>query len=245
MTERRLHMSEDSIRPYSVEEDAEKEDSAFLGAAGVPARKNPTCCDHKQWLYRISIFIISMLALVLSYKLGGRVHAGGGSKEGQNATSLDPQMQEALRDGLASVRTPPDTPDTRQLPDPAMIFRETSQETLRKPLAHDFPDDHYSRLYKTPSQEEEAEPEPDTMPEDAYERRWKSLDWFDANRDSTGSDLPRIQAEASAFEESSSQKSVRLGRKEAVKRAFIHAWQGYKDHAWGEFVAAYSVLFHE
>lgn len=44
------------------------------------------------------------------------------------------------------------------------------------------------------------------------------------------SQIPRIQHDFPP--ESQSEREARLMKREAVKEAFMHAWNGYKDHAW-------------
>ncbi|KIV80529.1 hypothetical protein PV11_08022 [Exophiala sideris] len=45
--------------------------------------------------------------------------------------------------------------------------------------------------------------------------------------------MPRIQYKFAPHSESSEVKSTREKRLAAVKEAFVHAWDGYKKHAWG------------
>ncbi|KAK4055286.1 hypothetical protein OIV83_000569 [Microbotryomycetes sp. JL201] len=60
---------------------------------------------------------------------------------------------------------------------------------------------------------------------------WQSPD-ITALSDVRGKNLPRVQAESNDL---ASKADVREQeqRREWVKRAFLHAWEGYKQHAWG------------
>jgi hypothetical protein len=222
--------SEVALRTYRKEEDVEREDSAFLGTAAIaPAREMPRF-HYKQLLYGVSVLVIAVAALTMAYSLGGGGRRLSESDLPKNASQSD--VQEALREALASVRIPPDTPEG--LPRADSILPETSVKSLKRPKVRKFPDSHYDKLYDLPIEGPIKEHEPDPMPEDAFERHWTSPDWFKPDRDSTGSSLPPVQAR-SALRESHAEKELRLGRRDAVKRAFIHAWQGYKDYAWGKF----------
>lgn len=235
MMARRSHLSEDSLRTIQMEEDADKESAAFLGVAASPARKTKPRFDYKRPLLGITAFVISVITLSTVYSLGRRSNDTVKLDAAQNGTtSIEPALQDALQDALESLRMPHDSPDWRSMTMPETILPDTSESTLKQPLVRAFPADYYAKLYNNPTPDVQPEPVHDPMPRDAYERYWKSPEWFDPNRDSTGSELPRVQAEKSAFHESRSEKDIRLGRRDAVKRAFIHAWQGYKDHAWGE-----------
>jgi len=223
--------SEVALRTYRKEEDVEREDSAFLGTAAIaPAREMPRF-HYKQLLYGVSVLVIALTALTMAYSLGGGGRRLSESDLPKNASQSD--VQEALREALASVRMPPDTPEG--LPRADSILPEMSVKSLKRPKVRKFPGSHYDKLYDLPSEGPIKEHEPDPMPEDAFERHWTSPDWFKPDLDSTGSSLPPIQADNNAFKESHAEKELRLGRRDAVKRAFMHAWQGYKDYAWGKF----------
>lgn len=223
--------SEVALRTYRKEEDVEREDSAFLGTAAIaPAREMPRF-HYKQLLYGVSVLVIALTALTMAYSLGGGGRRLSESDLPKNASQSD--VQEALREALASVRMPPDTPEG--LPRADSILPEMSVKSLKRPKVRKFPGSHYDKLYDLPSEGPIKEHEPDPMPEDAFERHWTSPDWFKPDLDSTGSSLPLIQADNNAFKESHAEKELRLGRRDAVKRAFMHAWQGYKDYAWGKF----------
>lgn len=149
-------------------------------------------------------------------------------------------LEHDIATAIKSLELPPDTPSPSDYSKPHSLFREITLDSLKPPTIKRFPPSHYNDLYDIPTKEavDEYRPEgPDPVPENAWIKQWKSPDWFDPAR-KDGDSQKRIQTTFQAGWETKEQKKERLERKEAVKRGFIHTWQAYKDHAWGEFAVA-------
>lgn len=133
------------------------------------------------------------------------------------------------RDALA-----PDTPHPYQLPPGDDILPDISDLDLQPPLLDPFPSDLYPELYEDrQSVLKRPDPKagPTPLPSDAFVSTWRSPSWFDT-RGENRKEMPRVQANT-FLKESKSRRAERLARQAAVRRAFIYAWQKYKDSAWG------------
>ena len=72
---------------------------------------------------------------------------------------------------------------------------------------------------------------------DAF-RKWRlvpmkfPLQWYKKLPGAAPAKIPRLQHDFSVYHESEIHKDERKRRREAVKEAFEHSWNGYKQHAW-------------
>jgi hypothetical protein len=132
----------------------------------------------------------------------------------------------------------PDDPLPFQLPPPHFIFPEVKTSHLPYPSSHQrFPKENLGDLYPAgpPDLEEEYEEHIVTprAPVHAFIKNWTSPEWFDTEGKNARK-LPKVQHDFTKDSVSRRRRKVNEERAEAVKRAFVHAWQQYKDHAWGE-----------
>lgn len=128
-------------------------------------------------------------------------------------------------------------PDISLLPLPSELFPEIQLDSFfRPPKIRVYPDSHLREII-SPHPTPIAENLPvQTFPEDAFVLNWTgTADW----------DYQREQGMKIQFErkdkESDESRRIRGERAEAVKRGFAHAWQAYKDHAWGELITAHLI----
>jgi mannosyl-oligosaccharide alpha-1,2-mannosidase len=126
----------------------------------------------------------------------------------------------------------PAHPDLSLLPSPASLFSEIDIPShLKPPQGLPFPEERMEQIYYAVPEEPSAAHR--ILPADSYAATWEGpVMW----------DQPRGEAKNVQWEgfqsgkrwETKAQKEVREERREAVRRGFVHAWQAYKDHAWGE-----------
>jgi hypothetical protein len=147
----------------------------------------------------------------------------------------DPYL-EAVHAALKSLELAPDDPRPEDLPEAERFFPDIDTDSLPPPTYEPFPMEQYGILYPIPSREPEPIPPPTNLPlpEGSFVSTWRSPKWFQTDGQGT-KDLPRVQYDFGSVKETAEERSLREGRKEAVKRAFVYAWQKYKDNAWGEF----------
>lgn len=131
----------------------------------------------------------------------------------------------------------PDDPLPDQLPLSHAIFPNITTTHLPYPAAHQrFPREDLSKLYPAgpPDIGEEYEEEIITPREPIHPfiKNWTSPEWFDPEGRNARK-LPAVQHEFSKDWVPWRRRKVNEERAEAVKRTFVHAWQRYKDHAWG------------
>lgn len=132
---------------------------------------------------------------------------------------------------------PPMNPSAHDLPDPALYFPEVDLKAhIELPRSNPFPDDHLPWIQPTPVEEIEGlEPDVGADPlwaEGAFAKSWTAPEG-DEWRGAEGG--KRVQFDFdSAPADSDNERRKREERREAVKRGFIWAWQGYKKHAWGK-----------
>ncbi|RSH93732.1 hypothetical protein EHS25_006380 [Saitozyma podzolica] len=73
-----------------------------------------------------------------------------------------------------------------------------------------------------------------TLPsEGSFAARWSAPDTWEARPAGTVKKVQWGGFEEGKKWETAPQRQVRMERREAVRRGFAHAWQAYKDHAWG------------
>lgn len=130
---------------------------------------------------------------------------------------------------------PPFDPDLTQLPPPSELFPEIDLKTwFRTPKHHIFPQSRLREVISPPHKSIGTNLPSQTLPDDAFVLNWTGpVDWNKERKPAQ-----KVQV---AVEEDAEWRRIRKERGEAVKRGFAHAWQAYKDHAWGELVC-YSEL---
>lgn len=142
---------------------------------------------------------------------------------------MSPPAKPTWRDTLA-----PDEPYPYQLIPGDDILPDVSERDLQPPQVEPFPSELYSELYedrKSVLDRPPLRPVQAPLPDDAFVSTWTSPSWFDTDG-SNRKEMPRVQAHSHPTE-SRAQRKERLARRDAVRRAFIYAWQKYKDSAWG------------
>lgn len=123
-------------------------------------------------------------------------------------------------------------PDLTLLPAPKDLFNEIDiPRHLEPPETNPFPDSRYRDVHSPPSQTPDEEVKYRVLPE-AYAKTWEAPEGWDDE----GEEMPSVQWEGfkKGGYETSDERDVREARREAVRRGFVHAWQAYKDYAWGE-----------
>jgi mannosyl-oligosaccharide alpha-1,2-mannosidase len=125
---------------------------------------------------------------------------------------------------------PPLHPNVNLLPPPSSLFTEVNLPMfLRPPDYTPFPE---TRLREIISPNPPEEPEAYGHVElsgTSFARNWEGKAVWDEPR----GEMRNVQV--GKFErESEEEKKVREERRDAVRRGFAWAWQGYKDYAWGE-----------
>nr|XP_031861035.1 uncharacterized protein CI109_003395 [Kwoniella shandongensis]KAA5528107.1 hypothetical protein CI109_003395 [Kwoniella shandongensis] len=124
-------------------------------------------------------------------------------------------------------------PDVSLLPPPSSLFPEIDITSSSPPENTPFPQERYREIYSEPP---DIPPEiGNELPSDAWVKSWVAPDNWDVKGDK--SSIKRVQWPGFAGGrdrwESEKEKVVREERKEAVRRGFKHAWEAYKQNAWG------------
>jgi mannosyl-oligosaccharide alpha-1,2-mannosidase len=123
----------------------------------------------------------------------------------------------------------PAHPDLTLLSPPSALFPEIDLSDLRLPAYTPFPSERVREIVseypKRPRGAWQA-----TMDNEAFSQYWVGPDGWDEGAQEVG----KVQFDFTGVEESEGERQVREDRRQAVKRGFAHAWQGYKEHAWGE-----------
>lgn len=132
----------------------------------------------------------------------------------------------------------PDDPSPQQLPPPHAILPDVKITRLPYPSSHQrFPQAELRDLYPAgpPDLEEEYNEHvvAPRVPVHEFIKNWTSPEWFD-HQGRNARQLPTVQHDFSQESVSEERRKLNEDRAEAVKRAFVYAWQQYKDHAWGE-----------
>ena len=125
-------------------------------------------------------------------------------------------------------------PDLSLLPSPSDLLSEVKLPAfLKPPETLPFPDTRLREIISQPPTEASGSTGSKTLPADAFSRTWVRPEIWDQPR----GQMRRVQWEGFARGregwESDEQRAVREERREAVKRGFAWAWQGYKTFAWG------------
>lgn len=165
--------------------------------------------------------------------------------------SHDDPRHHAIKEMLRKLEIPPDTPDPSTLIHYDRILPDVNVDDLPEPSYRPFPMDQYSTLYETPTSEPLI---PDNLrtpyfhnyelPSDAFVLNWTSPEWFDPQGGPLREEMPRVQFDfkgKGARKESGLERTLREGRKEAVKRGFVWAWGRYKERAWGMSPASHYI----
>ncbi|KAI5453762.1 hypothetical protein NCC49_005575 [Naganishia albida] len=144
--------------------------------------------------------------------------------------------RQRIQKTLDRYRLAPDDPFPNQLPPGNTILPDVQTASLPRPRSHrSFPPELLHTLYpssppETPVQEHIVNPHTPVHP---YIKNWTSPAWFRTDG-AGGQAMPRVQADFSGKVRVGEQRrKVNAERAEAVKRAFVYAWQRYKDKAWG------------
>jgi mannosyl-oligosaccharide alpha-1,2-mannosidase len=115
-------------------------------------------------------------------------------------------------------------PDISLLPEPESIYASINLKThLHLPQSNAYPEARIGEIHNPPrNPPDEATKRP--VPTNAYSQVWQGPeDW-----DKGGVEMPKVQARNFGGD-----RKLMKRRREAVKRGFAHAWQAYKDFAWG------------
>lgn len=158
---------------------------------------------------------------------------GGKGKGSGKPPPLDPLDIHHEEDFIA-----PSHPDLSKLPQPSTLFSDVSLPShLKPPTFERFPDE---RMREVVSVETPDEPVFHSIAmeisEEAFIKSWKGPEDWNDEADNVKMNKVQWEGFSKGREgwETELQRRVREERKEAVRRAFAHAWQAYKDHAWGE-----------
>jgi mannosyl-oligosaccharide alpha-1,2-mannosidase len=153
--------------------------------------------------------------------------------------SADGARRQKIRRTRDRYALAPDDPLPDQLPSPNVIFPNITTSHLSYPAAHQrFPREDLHKLYPAGPPDikpgyEEVIDTPST-PMHPFIRNWTSPQWFDPGG-KNARQMPKVQHDFTKESVPKGRRKVNEERAEAVKRAFVHAWQQYKDHAWGEY----------
>lgn len=129
-----------------------------------------------------------------------------------------------------SSHIPSFDPDISLLPPPSDLFPEVDLDTFfRPPKIKLYPDSHLREIISEHPIPLGKDPPTTPFPEDAFVLTWKGEEEWNKTR-TQGERVQYVREDPESQEE----KRLRGERAEAVRRGFAHAWQAYKDHAWGE-----------
>jgi mannosyl-oligosaccharide alpha-1,2-mannosidase len=166
---------------------------------------------------------------------------GEGGVEGEESGEL-PFVVDQYGDhfyGSLPGDIPPAHPDLTLLPSPAELFPEIDLDThfrAPKPPSGWFSREKMDQIYYVVPDEPKAVVGVNTLPsEGSFAARWSGPDTWEAKPAGTVKKVQWSGFEEGKKWETAPQRQVRKERREAVRRGFAHAWQAYKDHAWGEW----------
>ena len=142
-------------------------------------------------------------------------------------------------------------PDVASLPSPESIYPDMDiKEHLKSVKVQTYPDQSLRDIISPPedfdrSAEIEAERKAAYhVPEGSFAAEWEGPSDWDGPRET----LRKVQWEGFRGGrdrwETEEQKELREKRRDAVKRAFVHGWQAYKDYAWGRSTLHRSYCAH-
>ena len=126
-------------------------------------------------------------------------------------------------------------PNITNFPAPSDMFPEIDLPSHLKPPQFDpYPDSRLREIISPPTEDDLVVPGSSRIPtEKSFAKQWIGPEQWDGS-----GTVRRVQWEGFAGGrdqwETDDEKAVREGRRDAVRRGFAHAWQAYKDHAWGE-----------
>jgi hypothetical protein len=169
-------------------------------------------------------------------------HSGNSSLSWLNPTNWRFFAAAAQRQRVQKTRNryalAPDDPLPAQLPPPHVIFPNITTSQLSYPAARQrFSRDDLRKLYPAGPPDIEAGYEEEIgtprSPIHPFIKNWTSPEWFDP-QGKYARKLPTVQYDFAKNPVPWRRRKLNAERAEAVKRAFVHAWQQYKDHAWGQ-----------
>jgi mannosyl-oligosaccharide alpha-1,2-mannosidase len=171
---------------------------------------------------------------------------GGGNEPGWGWSPFtqDRKPTKTVSGGQSSPRMDdyiaPLHPDLSLLPDAEELFPEISiPQSLHSPKLKPYPQARLREIIDPEHSGAKQGTVEWTMNPDSFYQKWKAPKEWNGQR----GEIRRVQWEGFAGGrdrwETEEQKRVRENRRDAVKRGFVYAWQGYKAHAWGEVVAAF------
>jgi mannosyl-oligosaccharide alpha-1,2-mannosidase len=134
----------------------------------------------------------------------------------------------------AGRKVAPMHPGQKDIVDPADLFPEVELPWhFKAPKSDPFPRERMREIVS------EAPDPPNaivkaTLDKKDFSQTWKGpADWNKAGPGVKNVQWPSFELKDRDWE-STEQAERREERRKAVKRGFVHAWQAYKDHAWGE-----------
>jgi len=130
----------------------------------------------------------------------------------------------------------PQHPDLTLLPAPEELFSEISlPKSLRPPNENPFPDTRLREIIDPNPPRDQDQAIEWALDPHSFNAKWKPpTDWKGPRGQMRRVQWPGFAGGRDRWE-SEKQKKVREQRRDAVKRGFAYAWQGYKDHAWGRW----------
>lgn len=147
-------------------------------------------------------------------------------------------QRQRIQKTLERYRLALDDPFPSQLPMGRAILPGISTTDLPPPRSHQkFPQQLLPTLYPAgpPTSDIQEHIVNPRTPVHPFVKNWTSPEWFDTEG-RNAKRLPRVQWDFARNPVSGKRRRVNDERREAVKRAFVFAWQKYKDKAWGEFL---------
>ncbi|ORY30039.1 glycosyl hydrolase family 47-domain-containing protein [Naematelia encephala] len=128
-------------------------------------------------------------------------------------------------------------PDVSLLPSPSELFPDVSIPSFfTPPRATEFPESRLREIISEPTEDQPSsatQANLEALPDESFAKTWQAPEMWDQPR----GDVRRVQWEGFAGGrdqwESEEEMQVRIERREAVRRGFAWAWQGYKEYAWG------------
>lgn len=129
-------------------------------------------------------------------------------------------------------------PGDKDLKKPEELFPDVDLATFFKPpKVKVFPEERLREIISDPP-ETDLPREEGKLPPESFAATWKApADWDAATPGAKEVQWSSFKTKDKAWE-SAKQKAIRIQRRDAVKRGFAWAWQGYKDKAWGRLLSS-------
>ncbi|CED84698.1 1, 2-alpha-mannosidase [Phaffia rhodozyma] len=139
---------------------------------------------------------------------------------------------------------PPDFPDEASLLNPTSLDKLQSPPISRSPRVVEFPEEMVKDLFPEALYHGAQSASVGTKgvlpregqwtpPEGSFAATWTAPKSFDIQDRDEDVPLNRIQFDFEGRTESNKAKALRISRRDVVRNAFLHAWEGYKSNAWG------------